>query len=179
MNPPPDNHRQPDQKNAVPATSSGGSDEPSVSDNYAPALSTATIIPAFEGRGQLTLPDIRVRFTEACAGWLSRSASAETRSAYTRELQQFLRFVGIPLGQLEQLGTIRPHQVAAWRDRLHEQELANSSIVRKMTVLRSLFSYLQVYGYAGANPAHSDFVKTPAVPRDGKTVGLSAEDCRR
>ena len=24
------------------------------------------------------------------------------------------------------------------------------------------------------NPAHSDFVTAPAVPRDGKTVGLSA-----
>ena len=48
-----------------------------------------------------------------------------------------------------------------------------------MTVLRSLFSYLQTYGYAGANPAHSDFVEAPSVPRDGKTVGLSPEDCRR
>jgi integrase/recombinase XerD len=42
-----------------------------------------------------------------------------------------------------------------------------------------LFSYLQVYGYSGANPAHGDFVDVPAVPRDGKTVGLSPEDCRR
>jgi integrase/recombinase XerD len=46
-------------------------------------------------------------------------------------------------------------------------------IRRKMTVLRSLFSYLQTYGYAGSNPAHSDFVEAPPVPRDGKTVGLS------
>jgi integrase/recombinase XerD len=55
----------------------------------------------------------------------------------------------------------------------------NASIRRKMTALRSLFSYLQTYGYAGANPAHSDFVEAPAVPRDGKTVGLSPHDCRR
>lgn len=48
-----------------------------------------------------------------------------------------------------------------------------------MTSLRALFSYLQVYGYCGGNPAHSDFVEAPAVPRDGKTVGLSPEDCRR
>src|SRR5262249_6699330 len=57
--------------------------------------------------------------------------------------------------------------------------LANSSIRRKMTVLRALFSYLQSYGYVGANPAHSDFVAAPPVPRDGKTVCLSPEDCRR
>ncbi len=59
------------------------------------------------------------------------------------------------------------------------QGLTNSSIRRKLTVLRSLFSYLQTYGYVGANPAHSDFVAAPAAPRDGKTVGLTPEECRR
>jgi len=48
-----------------------------------------------------------------------------------------------------------------------------------MTVVRSLFSYLQIYGYTGANPAHGKFVKPPPVARDGKTVGLSPIDCRR
>ena len=57
--------------------------------------------------------------------------------------------------------------------------MQNASIRRKLTVLRSLFSYLQTYGYVGANPAHSDFVAAPSAPRDGKTVGLAPEDCRR
>ena len=48
-----------------------------------------------------------------------------------------------------------------------------------MTVLRSLFSYLQSYGYTGPNPAHSDFVEAPPVQCDGKTVGLSPQHCRR
>jgi len=47
-----------------------------------------------------------------------------------------------------------------------------------MTTLRALFSYLQVYGYVGANPAHGKFVKAPPVSRDGKTVGLSETACR-
>ena len=51
--------------------------------------------------------------------------------------------------------------------------MTNSTIRRKLTALRSLFSYLKTYGYTGANPAHGDFVAAPAVPRDGKTVGLS------
>jgi integrase/recombinase XerD len=55
----------------------------------------------------------------------------------------------------------------------------NSTIRRKLTALRSPFSYLQTYGYSGANPAHGKFVKAPAVPRDGKTVALSPHDCRR
>lgn len=138
-----------------------------------------TLIPAFERAGSLTTTALQGRFTEACAAWLAKSPSLETRAAYTRELHEFLRFAGIPTDHLDQLSTIRPPQVAAWRDQLRERGLANTTIVRKITVLRSLFSYLQTYGYTGANPAHSDFVDVPAVPRDGKTVGLTPEDCRR
>lgn len=52
-------------------------------------------------------------------------------------------------------------------------------IDERLVASQTLFGYLQTYGYTGADPAHSDFVETPAVPRDGKTVGLSPEDCRR
>src|SRR5262249_58875691 len=92
---------------------------------------------------------------------------------------QFLDFAGIPSEHLGRLTAVRPQQIAAWRDVLKGRGLTNSSVRRKMTALRSFFSYLQTYGYGGANPAHSDFVEAPAVPRDGKTVALSPEDCRR
>ncbi len=141
--------------------------------------SIASLIPAFASTSQLTAMDYRSRFAEARDAWLGRSASVNTRTNYARDLTQFLAFCAIAPTELEKLATIRPAQVAAWRDHLRAQGLANSSICRKMTVLRSLFSYLQTYGYTGANPAHSDFVQAPAVPRDGKTVGLAPEDCRR
>ncbi len=135
--------------------------------------------PAFNDKGKLTPTTIRGRFTEACAAWLSKSPSLETRAAYARELAEFFRFASIPPEHPERLATIRPHNIANWRDDLRSHGLANSTIVRKITVLRSLFSYLQLYGFCGTNPAHSDFVSVPPVPRDGKTVGLSPEDCRR
>lgn len=116
--------------------------------------------------------------SEARLAWLMRSPSQDTRSNYERDLGQFLTFAGFSPDDVVALASIRPHQVAAWRDQLQKQGLTNSSIRRKMTVLRSLFSYLQTYGYVGANPAHSDFVAAPSAPRDGKTVGLSPEDCR-
>lgn len=116
---------------------------------------------------------------DACRSWLMKSPSADTRSNYERDLAQFLAYCGYQKDELSILPQVRPLQVAAWRDALRELGLTNSSIRRKMTVLRSLFSYLQTYGYVGANPAHSDFVAAPAVPRDGKTVGLTPEDCRR
>ncbi|MCA9123936.1 MAG: tyrosine-type recombinase/integrase [Planctomycetales bacterium] len=116
---------------------------------------------------------------EAIEAWLSKSQSPLTRVNYARDLRQFCHFVGVDIVQPEELVTIRPAHVAQWRDALKSQGLANATILRKMTVLRSLFSYLQVYGYLGANPAHSKFVRAPSVPRDGKTVGLSSTDCRR
>lgn len=141
--------------------------------------SSQNLIPAFEPTGALTDRELRRRLTEACHAWLGRSASHDTRQNYARDLRQFLAFFGLSHRRLEALVDIRPSHVAAWRDRLREQGLTNSSIRRKMTALRSLFSYLQTYGYTGANPAHGDFVEAPAVPRDGKTVGLTPEDCRR
>jgi len=116
---------------------------------------------------------------EAREAWLAKSSSVETRSNYKRDLEQFLAFAGFEYDQAEHLAAIRPQHVAAWRDVLREADRTNSTIRRKMTVLRSLFSYLQSYGFVGANPAHSDFVDAPSVPKDGKTVALTPDDCRR
>src|SRR5258708_3510291 len=141
-----------------------------------PRFLSPTPLPALESP---EAPALRRQIAEACHAWLMRSPSRDTRTNYTRDLGQFLAFTGVPPDRPEALATIRPHQVAAWRDHLRDAALTNASIVRKMTVLRSLFSYLQTYGYVGANPAHSDFVAAPSVSRDGKTVGLSPEACRR
>ena len=122
---------------------------------------------------------LREQVHNAWQAWLTKSPSRDTRSNYERDLDQFLTFTGVPADQPKQLLAIRPHQVSEWRDHLQNGGLTNSSILRKMTALRSLFSYLQTYGYTGVNPAHGDFVEAPAVPRDGKTVALSPEDCRR
>lgn len=178
VNDAPPDHRPPDD---TPTTASSISTALLVvpaPDNHSTESSTSDIIPAFEKPGELTGSKFRGRLAEARDAWLARSASAQTRDCYARDLQQFLAFVG-GSNELESLLTIRPAQVAAWRDHLRERGLANVSILRKLTVLRSLFSYLQTYGYTGANPAHSHFVQAPSVPRDGKTVGLSPQDCRR
>jgi integrase/recombinase XerD len=179
VNSPLPDHRQPDQNQSPASTPPDESERQEASAHNSLRTSSAVLIPAFDRGGDLTHRTFHARFTEACAAWLTRSASHETRAAYIRELKQFLDFVGIASDHLEQLTTVRPNQVAAWRDHLRERGLSNVAIVRKITVLRSLFSYLQTYGYTGANPAHGDFVTVPVVPRDGKTVGLSPEDCRR
>lgn len=134
-------------------------------------------IPAFAGG---TSPDgLREPIARAVRAWLLRTPSAHTRRAYESDLDQFLVFAGIERGAWEGLIGIRPEHVSGWRDQLLAAGQTNSTVRRKLTALRSLFSYLKTYGYAGANPAHGDFVAAPAVPRDGKTVGLSPADCRR
>lgn len=115
---------------------------------------------------------------ETFLAWLTRSASEETRKAYARDLGLFLRFMGIEADRLDRLMQVRPFNVAAWRDHLRDRGLVPASIGRKITVLRSLYAFLQVHGIADTNPAHRDVVATPPVPRDGKTVGMSPEECR-
>src|SRR5262245_35705615 len=85
-------------------------------------------------------PDLREQFREACRAWIARSPSPDTQANYTRDLEQFLHFVGIPADHTERLTAILPRHVAAWRDHLKERGLTNSSVRRKMTVLRSLFA---------------------------------------
>lgn len=135
--------------------------------------------PAFAAPGEFRGEALRTAVKQAVAAWLLRTPSAGTRKNYRRDLVQFIEFQGVPHDEPEQLLGVRPEDVAAWREALQGRGLTNATVARKLTVLRSLFSYLQVYGYTGANPAHSKFVAAPPVPRDGKTVGLSPRDCRR
>lgn len=136
-------------------------------------------IPAFDKSLELNGSKLRRMLHQAVRSWLGKTPSKLTRVNYQRDIHHFFAFANIPADDWEQLLAVRPEHVAAWRDSLRERGLANATIRRKMTVLRSLYSYLQTYGYVGANPAHGKFVKAPAVPRDGKTVGLSPADCRR
>jgi integrase/recombinase XerD len=122
---------------------------------------------------------LRRQLGEAFHAWLTRSPSAETRDGYSRDLFQFLDFAEIPSEAWERLAEVRPATVAAFRDHLLAAGLSNTTVSRKLSVLRSLYSYLRAYGYTGANPADTAFVAAPAAPRDGKTVAITPADCRR
>jgi integrase/recombinase XerD len=121
---------------------------------------------------------LRGRLREAATAWLARSESPFTRRAYGDDLAQFFSFHDVSPDDLEFLVAVRPEQVAAWRDSLRDRGATNATITRKMTAMRSLFSYSQTYGYTGANPAHSKFVKSPPVSKEGKTGGLTPKQCR-
>lgn len=135
--------------------------------------------PVFQKPESTDLLDLRQQLGEAYQAWLTRSPSTETRDGYSRDLFQFLDFADVPNDEWEKLAHIRPAMVSAWRDHLLERGLTNTAINRKLSVIRSLFGYLRKYGYTGANPADTAFVAAPPVPRDGKTIAITPEDCRR
>ena len=135
--------------------------------------------PAFSSDAPLGRAELRRQLGEASTAWLTKSQSGETRNTYSRDLAQFLRYSGMPRGEWEYLAAIRPSQVSAWRDHLLERGLTNTTVSRKLSVIRSLFGFLRDYGYTGANPADTSFVSAPVPPRDGKTVALTPQDCRR
>ncbi len=139
----------------------------------------ADTAPAFSPQPIGNREELRRKLGEACTAWLMKSQSGETRNTYSRDLSQFLRFSRMPRGEWEFLASLRPSHVAAWRDSLLERGLTNTTVSRKLSVIRSLFGYLKNYGYTGANPADTAFVSAPVPPRDGKTVGLTPLDCRR
>ncbi len=120
----------------------------------------------------------RARLGEAVRSWLASSPSEHTRVGYASDLRQFLQYHGIKVGHWECLAEFLPLHVSAWQDSLAEAGYSQASIRRKVIAVRSLFTYLQTFGYTGANPAHGKFVKTPAPSRDGKTTALSPDDCR-
>ena len=140
--------------------------------DYTTVLMDESLPPAFARDVQFPIQQLRQLIEETIRGWLVRTPSQQTQVNYQRDLQQFVKFMRIDPAKLDELTRIRPEHVAAWREHLQQAGRSNATIRRKMTVLRSLFSYLQVYGYTGANPAHGKFVQAPPAPRDGKTVGL-------
>ena len=140
--------------------------------------------PAFGGTAPTDLAGLRSVIDQAKQAWLSKTESAKTRRAYSRDLDQFLEFLGHPTDQIEQFTRILPEDVTRWRDHLlaaggrphtdgSPAPAQNSTVARKITSLRSFFSFLQSYGYRGANPAHPDFVKAPKVSDKGLTVAIA------
>ena len=90
--------------------------------------------------------DMRDQMTKAVMAWLLRTPSSHTKKAYRQDLDQFLTHAGIAADAWEQLAQVHPEHVAAWREQLAACGMTNAAIRRKLTALRSLFSYLKTYG---------------------------------
>lgn len=139
--------------------------------------------PSFGGSLPQSVAELRSVIERAMEAWLSKTESERTRTAYRKDVEQFLEYLGIQPTHIEHMTRVLPEDVTGWRDHLKKyggrpdadgtpQKGANSTIARKLTAIRSFFSFLQSYGYRGANPAHPHFVTAPSVPDEGQTPGI-------
>jgi site-specific recombinase XerD len=94
--------------------------------------------------------------SRVAAAFCERSVSEETRRAYRRVVREFFRFTG-PRHPAE----ITPQDVQRWRDRLINDKKSASTVAFKLSIVRSLFDYLEVGGYVSRNPALSSWCRRP------------------
>ena len=150
---------------------------------------TEHLPPAFGGALPRSLAKLRPLVETAFEAWLKRTESKATRIAYKKDVEQFLEYHGLVPEQLEQMTRMVPDDVTSWRDHLlafggrpdkdgNATPGANSTVTRKITAVRSFFSFLQVGGYRGGNPAHPNFVKAPPVADVGLTPSIHPKELR-
>ncbi len=141
---------------------------------------TQHLPPVFGGANPQSLAKLRPIIESAFDAWLKKTKSAKTRTAYKNDVEQFLSFHGLETTHIEQMTRMVPDDVSSWRDHLMDAggrpdkagnptPATDATVARKITAIRSFFSYLQVAGYKGGNPAHKNFVDAPSMPNVGLT----------
>ena len=117
----------------------------------------------------------RLQDVPAEALWFADIANPQTRRAYEADIRSFMASAGITRPQDFRLVT-RSH-VLAWRHDLENQQLAGSTIRRKLAALASLYEYLCNCNAVASNPVKG--VKRPRVEsQEGKTPVLSDAQAR-
>lgn len=94
--------------------------------------------------------------------WL-HGKSDSTQEAYERDLTQFLSFVDEALNDAD-LSDVTLRDLQDWSDELFDRGLAQATIARKLSTVKSLFSFGQKIGYFVFNVGAA--IKTPTVADD-------------
>ncbi len=109
--------------------------------------------------------------------WLASRKSPQTRRAYRRDVDHFMRTVGIR--SVDELRTMDHRAVLAWETYMREVELAEASTIRRrLAALSSLFKHLIKRGVADRNPVR-DIERPPINRREGSTLAFSKAQARR
>lgn len=105
------------------------------------------------------------------ASLIADGKSKCTVSAYTSDLKAFAEFF-----KDKQVQEIKPIDLRRWANNLEDAGLSASSRARKISCVKSFFSYLQEMEYIDRN--HAASLKTPKQPKKQPKV-ISAMDARR
>lgn len=102
-------------------------------------------------------------------GFVERSTSPKTRAAYQATVREFQAFLG-----RRDLIDATDDDVRAWRDELMRTGKRPATVTQKLSIVRSLYRYLQAGGYVARNPAATELVPPPALPDE--TAGRALDD---
>jgi integrase/recombinase XerD len=105
--------------------------------------------------------------------FVNKSISAETRRLYHRVIREFFAFVGYRHETL-----ITAEDILRWRDDLMTKGRKASTVVLKLSIVRSFFEYLRAYGHVTLNPASTRLVSPPPVPDSLAGRALISKEAR-
>jgi integrase/recombinase XerC len=92
---------------------------------------------------------------------IERGLSARTITAYRRDLDLLLKFLGTE--KIEKAGQVTQHHIRAFIAQRHRHGLGGKSLQRLLSAVRSLFRWMLREGLAEHNPAAA--VRAPKSPR--------------
>ena len=106
------------------------------------------------------------------ASFHERSVSEQTRRAYRRVVREFFTYF-----KFRHPAEITSAEILAWRDYLStEKKRSSATIALKLSVIRSMYDYLQLAGLVAANPAVTKLVPPPVLPEDLRGRALSLKE---
>ncbi len=83
---------------------------------------------------------------------LERNASVHTSTAYKSDLLQFASWIRVNYGDNATWNDVSRNEIRSWLSDLVDQDLAKSTLSRKMASLRSFYRYMAKRGHIDRNP---------------------------
>lgn len=125
--------------------------------------------------GKVARPALAPPVASALAGFLSKN----TKRAYERDLKDFFRVEDLRTVDIRAILAVRPEDVVAFRDQLLSEDKRPATICRKLSALRTMYTYLRASGAVERNPADPKLVRSPKRSTMRKTSPLTAAELRQ
>lgn len=109
--------------------------------------------------------------TKLITPFFERSVSEETRRAYRQVVKEFFTYF-----RLKHPLEVNHSDIQKWRDHLIENKKSSATVRMKLSVIRSMYDYLQIAGIVKHNPALTKLVRPPAQSEDLKGRSLSLKE---
>lgn len=103
--------------------------------------------------------------------FFERSVSSETRRAYRQVVKEFFTYC-----RMKHPVEVTHSDIQKWRDHLTENKKSAATVRMKLSVIRTMFDYLQLAGIVQHNPALTKLVRPPAQSEDLKGRSLSLKE---